>query len=47
MKFSDLIRLVINNLSRRKARVGLTAVGVVIGARRGGDPWSRSPSACR
>lgn len=31
MKFSDLIRLVINNLSRRKARVGLTAIGVVIG----------------
>ncbi|HNN13451.1 MAG TPA: ABC transporter permease [Anaerolineales bacterium] len=31
MKLSDLIRLVINNLSRRKARVGLTAIGVVIG----------------
>ncbi len=31
MKFLDLFRLVINNLSRRKARVGLTAVGVVIG----------------
>ena len=31
MKFSDLIRLVINNLSRRKARVALTAIGVVIG----------------
>lgn len=31
MKFSDLLRLVINNLSRRKARVGLTAIGVVIG----------------
>ncbi len=31
MKFSDLIRLVINNLNRRKARVGLTAIGVVIG----------------
>lgn len=31
MKFSDLIRLVVNNLSRRKARVGLTAIGVVIG----------------
>ena len=31
MKFYDLIRLVINNLNRRKARVGLTAIGVVIG----------------
>ncbi|MBC7878011.1 MAG: ABC transporter permease [Anaerolineales bacterium] len=31
MKLLDLFRLVINNLSRRKARVGLTAVGVVIG----------------
>lgn len=31
MKLSDLIRLVINNLNRRKARVGLTAIGVVIG----------------
>lgn len=31
MKFTDLIRLVINNLNRRKARVGLTAIGVVIG----------------
>lgn len=31
MKFSDLLRLVINNLNRRKARVGLTAIGVVIG----------------
>ena len=31
MKFSDLVRLVINNLSRRKARVALTAIGVVIG----------------
>ncbi|MEW6404791.1 MAG: ABC transporter permease [Chloroflexota bacterium] len=31
MKFLDLLRLVINNLSRRKARVGLTAIGVVIG----------------
>jgi len=31
MKFSDLFRLVINNLNRRKARVGLTAIGVVIG----------------
>lgn len=31
MKFSDLIRLVVNNLNRRKARVGLTAIGVVIG----------------
>lgn len=31
MKFLDLVRLIVNNLSRRKARVGLTAVGVVIG----------------
>lgn len=31
MKFFDLLRLVIGNLSRRKARVGLTAIGVVIG----------------
>jgi putative ABC transport system permease protein len=31
MKFLDLFRLVLNNLSRRKARVGLTAIGVVIG----------------
>jgi putative ABC transport system permease protein len=31
MKLTDLIRLVINNLNRRKARVGLTAIGVVIG----------------
>ena len=31
MKFPDLLRLVINNLSRRKARVALTAIGVVIG----------------
>jgi putative ABC transport system permease protein len=31
MKFFDLVRLVLNNLSRRKARVGLTAIGVVIG----------------
>lgn len=31
MKFLDLIRLVANNLSRRKARVALTAIGVVIG----------------
>ncbi len=31
MKFLDLLRLVISNLSRRKARVGLTAIGVVIG----------------
>ena len=31
MKFADLFRLVINNLNRRKARVGLTAIGVVIG----------------
>lgn len=31
MKFFDLLRLVIGNLSRRKARVALTAIGVVIG----------------
>lgn len=31
MKFLDLIRLIVNNLGRRKARVGLTAIGVVIG----------------
>src|SRR5688572_12438873 len=31
MKLIDLIRLVINNHNRRKARVGLTAIGVVIG----------------
>ncbi|MBL8061763.1 MAG: ABC transporter permease [Anaerolineales bacterium] len=31
MKFLDLVRLIANNLSRRKARVGLTAIGVVIG----------------
>jgi putative ABC transport system permease protein len=31
MKFSDLLRLVLGNLSRRKARVALTAIGVVIG----------------
>lgn len=31
MKFIDLVQLVINNLNRRKARVGLTAIGVVIG----------------
>jgi putative ABC transport system permease protein len=31
MKFFDLVRLVLNNLSRRKARVALTAIGVVIG----------------
>ncbi len=31
MKFLDLFRLVAGNLSRRKARVALTAVGVVIG----------------
>src|SRR5574342_1248387 len=31
MKFFDLLRLVLGNLSRRKARVALTAVGVVIG----------------
>jgi ABC-type antimicrobial peptide transport system permease subunit len=31
MKILDLIRLILGNLSRRKARVGLTAIGVVIG----------------
>ena len=31
MKFLDLLRLIVGNLSRRKARVALTAIGVVIG----------------
>jgi putative ABC transport system permease protein len=31
MKFFDLIRLIFGNLNRRKARVALTAIGVVIG----------------
>jgi len=31
MKFFDLLRLILANLSRRKARVALTAIGVVIG----------------
>ena len=31
MKFFDLLRLVFGNLGRRKARVALTAIGVVIG----------------
>ena len=31
MKAFDLVRLILGNLSRRKARVGLTAIGVVIG----------------
>jgi putative ABC transport system permease protein len=31
MKFFDLLRLIFANLNRRKARVALTAVGVVIG----------------
>ncbi len=31
MKFLDLIRLIFGNLNRRKARVALTAIGVVIG----------------
>ncbi len=31
MNFLDLLRLITGNLNRRKARVGLTAVGVVIG----------------
>jgi len=32
MKFPDLLRLILGNLSRRKARVALTAIGVVIGS---------------
>lgn len=31
MKLLDLLRLIVGNLNRRKARVGLTAIGVVIG----------------
>lgn len=31
MKFMDLVRLVATNLNRHKARVGLTAIGVIIG----------------
>ncbi|MDX9992088.1 MAG: ABC transporter permease [Anaerolineales bacterium] len=31
MKFFDLLRLIFGNLNRRKARVALTAIGVVIG----------------
>src|SRR5512134_561877 len=31
MKVIDLIRLILGNLNRRKARVALTAIGVVIG----------------
>ncbi|MGB7875476.1 MAG: ABC transporter permease, partial [Anaerolineales bacterium] len=31
MRLLDLLRLIISNLGRRKARVGLTAIGVVIG----------------
>ena len=31
MRFLDLVRLILENLGRRKARVALTAVGVVIG----------------
>jgi len=31
MKFLDLFRLIFSNLNRRKARVALTAIGVVIG----------------
>ena len=31
MRFIDLISLIIDNLSRRKGRVVLTAIGVVIG----------------
>src|SRR3989304_3542317 len=32
MRAFDLLRLILDNLGRRKARVGLTAVGVVIGS---------------
>jgi putative ABC transport system permease protein len=32
MKIFDLVRLILGNLSRRKARVALTAIGVVIGS---------------
>jgi len=31
VKFFDLFRLIVGNLNRRKARVALTAIGVVIG----------------
>jgi len=31
MRFTDFISLIIDNLSRRKGRVLLTAIGVVIG----------------
>ncbi len=31
MRFIDLLRLIFGNLNRRKARVALTAIGVVIG----------------
>jgi putative ABC transport system permease protein len=31
MKFLDLVRLIVNNLNRRKGRVALTAIGVIIG----------------
>jgi putative ABC transport system permease protein len=31
MKFIDLLRLIANNLNRRKGRVALTAIGVIIG----------------
>ena len=31
MNFFDLLRLITGNLNRRKARVALTAIGVVIG----------------
>ncbi len=31
MKFFDLLRLIFGNLNRRKARVALTAIGVIIG----------------
>ena len=31
MKFFDLIRLILDNLGRRKGRIVLTAIGVIIG----------------
>jgi putative ABC transport system permease protein len=31
MSFFDLLALIIDNLGRRKARVALTAIGVIIG----------------
>ncbi len=31
MRFLDLVKLIFDNLGRRKGRVALTAIGVVIG----------------